>query len=43
MNILIFGGNRYFGKLLVKKLSNKKSLNIYLINRANKKNIKKKI
>ena len=42
MNILIFGGNRYFGKLLVKKLSKKKSLNIYLINRAKKKNIKKK-
>lgn len=42
MNILIFGGNRYFGKLLIKKLLQKKKINIFVVNRAQKKNIKNK-
>ena len=42
MNILIVGGNRFFGKGLLNKLSTKKDLNIYVINRGNRK-IDKKI
>ena len=42
MNILIFGGNRYFGKLLIKRLLQNKKINIFVVNRAQKKNIKNK-
>ena len=42
MNILIFGGNRYFGKLLIMRLLQNKKINIFVVNRAQKKNIKNK-
>ena len=41
MNILIFGGNRYFGKEVVKNLVQKNN-KIYLINRGNLQNLKNK-
>ena len=37
MNILFLGGNRYFGKKLVKKLSLVKKYKIFILNRGNKK------
>ena len=37
MNILLLGGNRFFGKKLLKKLSTCKTINIYVLNRGNKK------
>ena len=37
MNILLLGGNRFFGKKLLKKLSTSKTINIYVLNRGNKK------
>lgn len=37
MNILFIGGNRYFGKKLVKKLSFIKRYKIFILNRGNKK------
>jgi len=37
MNILILGGNRFFGKKLLYQLSIKKNLKIYILNRGNKK------
>jgi nucleoside-diphosphate-sugar epimerase len=40
MNILFLGGNRFFGKKLLRKLIKRKKLTIYLINRGNKPNIK---
>lgn len=42
MKILFLGGNRYFGRKILKLLSNDKNNYIYLINRGNKKNLKKK-
>ena len=41
MNILIFGGNRYFGKEIVKKLILKNNC-LYLVNRGNLKNVQSK-
>ena len=41
VNILFLGGNRFFGKALLKNLSSSK-VKIYLINRGNKKNISNK-
>lgn len=44
MNILIFGGNRFFGKSLLEEISRKKNYKIYVINRGNlKTKIKKNI
>ena len=40
MNILFFGGNRFFGKKLLKKLIRKKGITIYLVNRGNRSNFK---
>ena len=37
MNILFLGGNRFFGKKLLEKISNVKKFNIFVINRGNKK------
>lgn len=37
MNILFLGGNRFFGKKLLQKLSVNKKINIYVLNRGNKK------
>ena len=37
MNILFLGGNRFFGKKLLQKLSLNKKINIYVLNRGNKK------
>lgn len=37
MNILFLGGNRFFGKKLLKKISNKKKDKIFIINRGNRK------
>ena len=37
MNILILGGNRFFGKKLLYQLSIKKKFRIYILNRGNKK------
>lgn len=42
MKILFLGGNRYFGRKILKLLSNDKNNYIYLINRGNKKNLRKK-
>ena len=41
MNILILGGNRYFGKSILKILSKKKN-NIFFVNRGLKPNLKNK-
>ncbi len=35
MNILIFGGNRFFGKSLLEKISKNNNYNIYVVNRGN--------
>jgi UDP-glucose 4-epimerase len=42
MKILFLGGNRYFGKKVLELLSKNKKNHIYLINRGNRVNIKKK-
>ena len=43
MNILILGGNRYFGKEVVRQLSKFKKNKIYVLNRNRKKNLFKNI
>ena len=42
MNILIFGGNRFFGKSLLEKISKNNNYNIYVVNRGNLKTRSKK-
>ena len=42
MKLLFLGGNRFFGKKIIFELSKNYKNKIYLINRSNKKNIKKK-
>ena len=42
MKILFLGGNRYFGKKVLELLSEDKKNHIYLINRGNWVNLKKK-
>ena len=42
MKILFLGGNRYFGKKVLELLSKDKKNHIYLINRGNRVNLKKK-
>ncbi len=37
MNILFLGGNRFFGKKLLKKISKEKKYKIFIINRGNRK------
>lgn len=42
MKLLFLGGNRFFGKKIIFELSKNYKNQIYLINRSNKKNLKKK-
>lgn len=37
MNVLFLGGNRFFGKKLLKKIAKKKELKIFVVNRGNRK------